>query len=229
MADKLAIEADWETLDSGSPEERACFAALGIRLGDIWLTEAEDRFVNRIRNKVHLSAYRLAEWLAWNWWRLRWEPETGAQDWPLAHRMTTIGGGYVWPNITIYSDIDRIVMVTTPTERRTQEPLRYLADRISIVRTAAFEDAVERFIEQVRGQLRAERVATTTLDRVWDDVRAERQDPASARRRKFEALLGADPDEAREDMVSCLLRDASALGEIPRDGQEADPEAQAAA
>ena len=36
------------------------------------MTEAEDAFVKRVRKEVYLSAYRLAEWLAWNWWRLRW-------------------------------------------------------------------------------------------------------------------------------------------------------------
>jgi hypothetical protein len=77
-------------LHSGTPEDRACFAAIGIAYGDICLTQAEDVFVNRVRDKVHLSGYRLAEWFAWNWWRLRWEPRTTALDWALAHRMTTV-------------------------------------------------------------------------------------------------------------------------------------------
>jgi hypothetical protein len=96
LSNLLKIEADWETLERGSREERACFAALGIQYGDVWLTRADDSFVNRLRDKVHLSAYRLAEWLAWNWWRLRWEPKSSRNQWALAHRMTTIGGGYVW-------------------------------------------------------------------------------------------------------------------------------------
>ena len=97
MIRALSIDAEWETLRQGSAEERACFAALGIQYGDIWLTEAEDAFVKRVRSKVHLSAYHFAEWLAWNWWRLRWEPRKHAPGWNLAHRMATIGGGYVWP------------------------------------------------------------------------------------------------------------------------------------
>jgi len=85
VTDTLAIEADWEVLQDGTPEERACFAAIGIRYGKLWLTQADDAFVNRVRDKVHLSAYRLAEWFAWNWWRLRWEPQSRAVDWALAH------------------------------------------------------------------------------------------------------------------------------------------------
>ncbi|MGI5864519.1 MAG: hypothetical protein ACOX6T_21055 [Myxococcales bacterium] len=91
----LAIDAQWERLNSGSPEERATFAAIGIFVDGLSLTEAEDYFVKRVRRSVHLSAYRLAEWLAWNWWWLRWEPRGAKRsDWAFAHRLSTIGGGY---------------------------------------------------------------------------------------------------------------------------------------
>jgi len=68
----FSIEIDWERLEHGTPEERATFGAIGIHVDGVWLTEAHDTFVNRVRQKVHLSGYRLAHWLAWNWWRLRW-------------------------------------------------------------------------------------------------------------------------------------------------------------
>jgi hypothetical protein len=213
LSNLLKIEADWETLERGTPEDRACFAALGIQYGDIWLTRADDSFVNRLRDKVHLSAYRLAEWLAWNWWRLRWEPRSSRDQWALAHRMTTIGSGYVWPNITIFSDGERIVLLTKPTQSRAQEPLCYIEDVAAIVRANAFEIAVDQFIDQVRGQLRAEHVGTTNLDDLWDAVLAERADPAASKRRKFEALLGFDPDEADEAHIDTLIADSRALGE----------------
>lgn len=212
LNNSLKIEADWETLERGSLEERACFAALGVRFGDVWLTRADDSFVNRLRDKVHLSGYRLAEWLAWNWWRLRWEPRAGRPGWALAHRMTTIGGGYVWPNITIFSDGERVVFLTKPTESRPQEPLRYIADIAAVVRANAFENAVDQFIEQVRGQLRAEKVGTTNLDDVWEAVREERANPEANIRRKFEALLGFDPDESDKSWIDALVEDSKKLG-----------------
>lgn len=208
----LAIEAEWEQLSAGSPEERACFSALGIRSGEIWLTEAEDAFVKRLRQKVHLSAYHLAEWLAWNWWRLRWEPRRNTPDWSLAHHLATIGKGYVWPNITIFSDGERIALVPKPTGLRPQEPLRYVSDLPVIVRAAEFENAVDHFIDQVRGQLLAEGIAKSNLHQIWTDVLAERADPEIGTRRKFEALLGFDPDEADEALLAALLQDAKAFG-----------------
>ena len=209
----LTIEAEWERLDSGAPEERACFAALGICADGIWFTQAEDAFVKRLRDKVHLSAYRLAEWIGWNYWRLRWEPRKSDPDWALAHRLSTIGGGYVWPNVSIFSDGERVALLAKPTRPRPQEPLRYLADAAIVVPAREFEQAIDLFMEQVRGQLRAERLTSTNLHQIWDDVLAKRADPAQTILRKFEALLGFDPDEADEAVLEALVTDSKSLGE----------------
>ncbi|MHB8885662.1 MAG: hypothetical protein ACYC5H_11400 [Methylovirgula sp.] len=126
--------------------------------------------------------------------------------------MATIGGGYVWPNITIFSDGERVVLLAKPTQSRPQEPLRYIADIAAVVRANAFESAVDQFIDQVRGQLRAEHVGTTNLDDLWDAVLAERADPVAVSRRRFEALLGFDPDESDEPRIDALIADSRTLG-----------------
>ena len=213
MHEQLLIEADWELLLNGSPEERACFAAVGIRGGDTWLTQAEDVFVHRLRDKVHVSAYRLAEWLAWNWWRLRWEPQSSATDWPMAHRISTIGGGYVWPNITIASDGERIALLARPTTRHANEPLHYIGNALVTVRASVFEGEVDRFISQVLGQLEAEGVQGSNLRKLWDDLLPERADRSLGLQRKFEALLGVDPDEAPESTLDGLIEDSAKFGE----------------
>ena len=222
MPNELTISADWERLDDGPAEERACFAALGIRCGNIWLTEGSDAYVNRIRPTPLLSAYHLAQWLAWNWWRLRWEPRSRAADWPFAHRLTAIGHGYVWPNITIFSDGERTALIAKPTQERDSTPFRYISDFAAVVASRHFESAVDTFVEQVRGQLRYEKVSETNLDHVWEDVREERRDPDTAKRRKFEALLGWDADEADEAKVERLIADSKALGEAAMNEVAAD-------
>jgi len=209
---ELIIAADWERLDQGSPEERACFAAIGLRYDDQWLSEGYDSFVNRIRTAPMLSAYHLAQWTAWNWWRLRWEPRSGTEDWPLAHRLSTIGEGYVWPNITIFSDGERVAVIAKPTFERPSTRFRYINDFAAVMPARAFENAVDQFIEQVRGQLRAEGLAETNLDLIWSDVCEERRDGDAVRRRKLEALLGCDPDQANEAAIERLIADAAELG-----------------
>ena len=124
MPASWSINAEWETLDSGPPEEKACFAAIGIQAHGLWLTEGLDSLANSVRKAPRLSAYLLSEWMAWNWWRLRWEPRsTTVRDWASSHRMTTVGGGYIWPNITIFSDGERIALIAKPTEERVQNSL----------------------------------------------------------------------------------------------------------
>lgn len=226
MSDKLTIVADWEHLDVGSPEERAAFAAIGIQFGDLWLTEAEDTFVKRVRQQVHLSGYHLAEWFAWNWWRLRWEPRRPSVDWRMTHRMSTIGGGYVWPNITILSDGERICFDTKPTASRASEPLHYITSLALVMRASDFEAAVDAFINQVLGQLREKDLPDSNLKIIWADVLSERATPDVASRRKLEALLGLDADEADKSLIEQMIQDGKVLGaraieELAADGNGA--------
>src|ERR1700733_13990233 len=135
-----SINVDWEPLDQGAAEERAFFAAIGIQAYGIWLTEGLDALSNSVKKAPRLSAYHLAEWMAWNWWRLRWEPRsTKASNWLSSHRMTTIGSGYIWPNITIFSDGERIALISKPTEERPQTPFRYIADVAAVLQAPEFE------------------------------------------------------------------------------------------
>jgi hypothetical protein len=213
MQPTLSITADWERLDEGTPEERACFAAVAILCNNQSLTEGRDGFVNRIRPGPLVSAYHLAEWLAWNWWRLRWEPRSNAPDWPFAHRLTTIGEGYVWPNITIFSDGERTALIAKPTAARPATAFRYISDYAAVVPSLVFEGAVDRFAGQVLGQLQAEHIQGTNLDRLWSELTDERRNPETARRRKLEALLGQEPDTGDPDVINRLLKDSQELGE----------------
>ena len=205
------ISTDWELLDSGSPEERACFAALGIYAHGICLTEGSDALVNRLRQAPLLSGYHLAEWMAWNWWRLRWEPRSKAKDWVYAHRLATIGGGYIWPNLTIFSDGERTALVAKPTDERPQTPFRYITDRAAVIPASEFETELDLFIDQVIERLKWAEVAHSNLERIWNGVCEERRTPGLARARKVEALLGWDPDEADPHVLDRLLADAEQL------------------
>lgn len=210
---ELTITGDWENLNEGTVEERACFAAVDISFGDLHLTEGHDAFVNKIRQAPLLSAYHLAEWFAWNWWRLRWEPRSNSPDWVFSHCLSTIGGGYIWPNITIFSDGERVALISKPTHEHKNIPFRYINDFAAVVIASQFESTIENFLGQVLSQLRTEKVANTNLNNVWNDVLDERANKETSRRRKIEALLGCDPDKADEASIVSLLKDSIVLGE----------------
>lgn len=209
----LSIKADWENLDEGAAEERAAFAAVGIRVYDTWLTEGNDSLVNRLRQAPLLSSYHLAEWLAWNWWRLRWEPRSHSADWAFSHRMSTIGSGYIWPNITIFSDGERIALVSEPTPERQQTPFRYITDSTSVLPAGQFEKGVDTFLNQVIERIESRGVTHSNLHQIWASVLEERRDPSLYRLRKLEALLGVDPDSAQQTLEA-LNADAADVGQL---------------
>jgi len=95
----------------------------------------------------------------------------------------------VWPNFTNISDGERVLIDAQPTHSIPAEPLRYISSVVAVVRASDFEAGVDFFVEQVRGQLVAQKVPTSNLDDIWREILKERRDPELARGRRFEALL----------------------------------------
>ena len=207
-----SIKADWALLESGSPEERAGFAALSISAYGASLTAGHDRLLQSVRQAPFLSAYHLAEWLAWNWWRLRWEPRKAAIEWELSHVMASIGNGYIWPNIHILSDGQNITLVSKPTPERERTPYRYISDAINVIPALDFESEVDIFVETVLGRLKDCQVAKSNLADIWRTVLDERQDVALSQLRKLEALLGEDPGEMDKASLQRLLDEVALTG-----------------
>ena len=225
--DRLTIDAEWEALAEGRPEEVSGYAALSISVGNRNLTEAEDYFAKRTRESVYLSAYDLAEWFAWNWWRLRWEPYrvNPTADWCYAHKMASIGKGYVWPNIRIWSDGERIALLAQPTSPNPKNSLRYLADWAAVIPAGEYEKGVEQFVQLVLDKLLSDGVANSNLAKLWAEISEERTDPCKKSFRLLEALLGYDAGEGDEAEITRLLEDgkrlgSKAVGELAVDGVE---------
>jgi len=210
MPASLDISLAPERLDDGLPEERACFGLFAIRFGEADLTGGMDAFISAYRRGPLVSGYHAAQWFAWNWWRLRYEPRSTVPEWWRAHKMTAIGEGYVWPNVTIFSDGVRTVLLAEPSVRPDAKPFRYLGAPPSVLPSREFEAVVDAFIARIQGRL--EGMEQTNLGRIWEDVLAERADTNRAWRRRLEALLGRDADEVEDDAVERLVEDAASLG-----------------
>jgi hypothetical protein len=207
----LEIMLSPERLDEGTLEERAGFGLFTIRTAGAFLTEGIDFYLNGYRAGPLLSGYHVAEWLAWNWWRLRWEPRSQVSDWAEAHCLPSIGEGYVWPNITIFSDGVRSALISQPSAS-TAKPFRYFGSLPVVVPASLWESAVDAYIPQILGRLRDASIVETNLDRLWADILAERTDPAISERRRLEAMLSRDPDSVEDDTIERLLAAADRLG-----------------
>lgn len=214
MLGELDLAVSWESLEDGTPEECAAFGQFEIRCGTVCLTEGYDHYIRALRGGPLVSGYHVAEWMAWNWWRLRWEPRRQPQDapeWWRAHEMTAIGEGYTWPNLVIYSDGIRTVLQARRSLEPDAKPFRYMGALPCIVPSGQFEDAVDAFLSQILGRLDSVSLKNTTLHAVWQEVQRERSDPALTMRRRFEASLGFEPDHD-EQAIDGLLCDAERLG-----------------
>ena len=222
MSEKLTISLSKEGIDSGSPEEKATFGLFEITANDQLLTVGEDLENRSLVHGPHVPGYPIAEWLIWNWWRIHWEGsrphgkenEDSTLEWELAHRMTTIGDGYAWPDITILSDGPYVDLRSEPTRDTGKVLFRYIgAARPQRVTAGIFDAEIDGFVADVLARLDDCGLHDTNLHRLWNDLEAERNDVELARFRRLEAQLGCDPDEVDETEIHQRLADANGIGE----------------
>jgi hypothetical protein len=150
---------------------------------------------------------QLAFWLVDNWWRLRWEcvpighRSTG---WRLAHDLSSIGGGYSWPHLEVWGDVDRTGLLSRSDPVGVVGPVRYLVDAIHYVEATDFECEVDRFLGEVGddiGGFGSDREALRGLISALHD---ERNDSEMAGWRRLEARLGFDVDEGPDELIDTV-------------------------
>ncbi|MDE0359764.1 MAG: hypothetical protein OXI74_01200 [Rhodospirillaceae bacterium] len=208
-----------ETLDSGTPEELATFGLFSVTANNSLLTVGQDTESADLCRGPYVAGYPLAEWLVWNWWRLRWEfghssDEDSRRRWDFAHCLATIGDGYAWPNITISSDGVSSFLSSEPSRQGDNVLFQYFGTaRREMVPAEELEAAIDRFVGSILTRLDECGLDDSNLHRLWIDLETERNDPEIARFRRLEAQLGYDPDEADQKEMREHLRDADVLGE----------------
>ena len=200
----------------GSPVDEATLSRISVEVDPDTLTWVQDRATGDRRKGANLSAYGLAEWLVWNWWRLRWEPTYQTREregWRDVHDLAGIGGGWLWPNIMIHTDGMRVSLAAKPSQPTTTEPLNYMVDFARSIPAATFEAGIDHFVRKVLDRLAGWSLGDTDLHTAWRELSTERDDPELSSYRKIEACLGFDPDEAVPETIERLLTDCESLGE----------------
>ncbi len=206
----LDLDAEWIERIDDDPVERMTAASVKIRVGEIVATEVEDVIARTVRDHVRVSANLFASWLAGNWWRLRWEPQSDSLGWQMTHCTAAIGFGYSWPNLTFDSDGESIRVVGRPTTRF--GTVRYLTNLEEVVPATIFENAIDRLLETVTQRLCAVGCSDAPLVQLWREVLEERHDTAATNYRRLEAMAGFDPDEAPEEVIEEALALSSDVG-----------------
>jgi hypothetical protein len=216
----LQIGLTPELLDEGPDYERAAFGRLEIVAGDQMLAALVDAYDGRRNYQPgpYVSGYHFAEWLVWNWWRLRWEPRSSVDkpssfEWDMAHRMADIGEGYLWPNITISCDGFQCDLISGRSHEQDTPLFSYIGAPPITVPAMELENAVDQFVDLVLQRLADAGIAMTNLQTLWNDLSTERNDREVARFRRIEALMGFEPDETDEALIESWIKDVQPLGE----------------
>jgi hypothetical protein len=81
------------------------------------------------------------------------------------------------------------------------------------VPAAELESAIDEFVPQIIYLMDKAGFSDTNLRHLWQDLQTERGNPEIARFRRFEALLGSDPDELDAEEIESRLDDSGVLGE----------------
>ena len=119
---ELAVRWEWETAESvRTPEHRATWARIEIKVGSDFVTLVEDLGSGSSRRSIDCPLYPLAEWVVYNWWFLQSDTRPssflagdgaplaqGSHPLPLTlrerHSIRASGDGFAWPDLLIVPD-----------------------------------------------------------------------------------------------------------------------------
>ncbi|WP_146249106.1 MULTISPECIES: ImmA/IrrE family metallo-endopeptidase [unclassified Curtobacterium] len=222
---------DW--LDAAgvrTPELAATWASLSMRIGNEPVTLVRDTLANSYRDSIHVSAYPLAEWIAYNWWLLTTPGSTAQVDFLNAAQrpsldMRAAGDGFAWPPIRLFPEQGYYFITSRPEESADQRII--YQQRSSWV--TDFDDTVTGlfgFVASVITRLEQENIFDTPLQREWSRVENMSEDELEFCR--VAAAFGLDPYSAGPLESQGLIDAAAKVGNVdllaevvpvtPRDG-----------
>jgi hypothetical protein len=113
--ESFIITTDWLKLDEHPAEVGDTCADLKIEANGWIASEHYDSYSKYMRESAVVSAYPMALWIAFYWWRIlyeprpaKWEHESLSYSWRCAHELTSSGHGFIWPPLQFMPDGDRI-------------------------------------------------------------------------------------------------------------------------
>ncbi|MCG5510664.1 hypothetical protein [Ectothiorhodospira lacustris] len=187
-------------------------ARLTIRVEGQYVTENEDFLdEHRVKRSLVMDPLPWVEWVAANWWRLRWEGEhhgAPSVDWRMSHCLSSAAGGMAWPHVCMHSDGQAIFLRAKPTLGE-NAPLRFLNAAEGWVDAEVFEQALDAGVAQALQMMPEDHM----VKGLWDEVLAERADPEWALWRRLEARMGFDPNEGPESLIQRLISAGTRFGE----------------
>lgn len=212
----LRIVPSWEDAPGVvTPELAATWSRLTIDVDGNYATWVEKD--GTPRNGIYVSAYPLAEWIAFNWWFLMAEfrvsmhpvrtwtwSASSPESWLQRHNFRAAGSGMTWPDLTIVPEGSTMHLAwfgRGPEDG--DRGLRYLSTASERLPSHLVKESLQRFVESVVDRLRETGVSQTPLDREWERIRST--DSEEAPFAEAVARLGIDPYAINEPMADRVI------------------------
>ena len=206
---RLSFDLEWTEADGvNGPELAATWANLRIQAGSSTVTRVHDERARTVRERLCVSLYPLAEWLAANWWFLNYEAESPLKhdDAGFRHRHSLSANreGYAYPDLHVFpqGSLTRLVWHggSIPWAKT-----RLLDAGELLIDSAEFREACGDFVDCVVARLACLGIEGTLLQQEWHAVQAADAEEADFCRAA--AGLGWDPyaiDDAKREQVHML-------------------------
>ena len=180
--EQLEFDFDWmDAQGVNGPELAATWASLCIRIGSSVVTHAIDSRAKTVRDRLYVSLYPMAEWLATNWWFLTSEAgspiKQDSVDFRRRHSLAANREGYAYPDLHVFplGGLTRLLW------RRGASPwaeTRFLDEGDVSIDSAQFREACADLVDSVVSRLVDFGIEDTLLQQEWDAVQVA--DPEEA-------------------------------------------------
>ena len=207
--EKLSFDIDWMDAEGvNGAELAATWASLRIHTESSAITLALDARAKTVRDRLYVSLYPMAEWLATNWWFLTSEVgsplKQDSAGYRRRHSLAANREGYAYPDLHVFphGGLTRLVW------HRGASPwakTRFLEEGEALIDSAEFRETCADLVDSVVARLAGCGIEDTFLQQEWAAVRAADAEEADFCR--LAAGLGWDPyalDDAKCEEVLLL-------------------------
>jgi hypothetical protein len=201
----LQFRFDWDSVGESvrSPELRATWARLEVWVGDTCATLAEDLSTRSPRRSITVSLYPLAEWIAFNWWLIRFDARDGEPEYRARRRnFRSAGDGFIWPRIELVPAGLVSLVRWSPAAPVRGDTLRYLSHGQQWVETAQLRESLGELVQAVVARLGELGIEDTALQKEWSSLAA--LDDEQAEFCEAAARLGLDPFSEGVDLAESI-------------------------
>ena len=207
--EQLRFDIDWMDAEGvNGAELAATWASLRIHTESSAITLALDARAKTVRDRLYVSLYPMAEWLATNWWFLTSEVgsplKQDSAGYRRRHSLAANREGYAYPDLHIFplGGLTRLVWHrgTVPWAKT-----RFLEEGEALIDSAEFRETCADLVDSVVARLADCGIEDTLLQQEWAAVRAADAEEADFCR--VAAGLGWDPyvlDDAKCEEVLLL-------------------------